>query len=389
MAHLLRMPEVAANTAEVVLGSWSIPEGASFSAGTVLATIETAKAAVDLEADEAGVLVRALVTEGSEVEVGSAIALLAAPGEHVADVDAELAGLSASRPEPSVEPRHESSPQRLFVSPLARRLAREAGIPAEQLTGTGPNNRIVRRDVEAAIAANGRPVPPPPGAAYVDEPHTRLRAAIAANLTTSKQSAPHFYLRASPDVGALVRLRRQLNDTPGVRISLNDLIVKAVALAHTRVPQMNVVWTETAVRRFTSVDLAIAVATERGLVTPVVRSVETLRIAELAAATADLAARARTNSLRVHELEGGTATVTNLGMLGTEEFAAIINPPQSAIVAVGAAREAAVARDGALGVATIMTITLSVDHRPVDGIVAARWLQEFVGLLQNPVRLLR
>ncbi|MGH8860834.1 MAG: dihydrolipoamide acetyltransferase family protein [Jatrophihabitantaceae bacterium] len=390
MAHLLRMPEAAADANEAVLGSWSMPPGTAFRAGAVLATIETAKAVVDIEADTDGVLVRILVDEGGEVAVGAALALLAAPGEDVGDVDAELAVLTAASPAPEVgrAAPPESPPQRVFISPLARRLARDAGIPVDRLRGTGPNNRIVRRDVEAAIAAANHAVPDEQNPAYVDEPHSRLRAAIAANLTRSKQSAPHFYLRATADVGALAQLRAELNASPGTRISLNDLVVKAVAIAHTRVPGMNVVWTDAAVRRFASVDLAVAVATERGLVTPVVRSVETLSIRDLAAANADLAVRARAGSLRPHELEGGSATVSNLGMFGTEEFAAIINPPQSAVLAVGAAREAPVARDGVITAATVMTLTASVDHRPIDGALAARWMDELVGLLESPAQLL-
>lgn len=390
MARLLRMPEVAADTDEAVLGSWSLPNGTPFIAGAVLATVETAKAAVDIEADSDGVLVRALVDEGREVSVGAAIALLAEPGEDIGDVDAQLAALRTASPDvvdrDSAIPT--ATPQRLFVSPLARRLARDAAIPAERLHGTGPNGRIVRRDVEAAIAAEKRTAPEPHNG-YLDEPHSRQRAAIAASLTHSKQTAPHFYLRATPDVGALLRVRAELNTAPGPRISVNDLVLKAVAIAHTRVPAMNVVWTETAVRRFATVDLAIAVATERGLVTPVVRSVETLRISEVAATTADFAQRARAGSLRQYELQGGSATVTNLGMFGTEEFAAIINPPQSAILAVGAVRDAAVVRDGEVVAAPVMTVTVSVDHRPIDGALAARWMHELVTLLEHPAHLLR
>jgi pyruvate dehydrogenase E2 component (dihydrolipoamide acetyltransferase) len=386
------MPEVAADTNEAVLGSWSVPEGMSFVAGAVLATVETAKAAVDIEAESDGVLVRALVDEGREVSVGDAIALLASPGEDVDDIDAELATLGMATPTaagPGVtSPTGPAVPQRVFVSPLARRLARDAGIPVERLHGTGPNNRIVRRDVEAAIANQETAVPDTSGG-YVDEPHSRQRAAIAANLTRSKQTAPHFYLRATADVGALLKLRADLNTAPGPRISLNDFVLKAVAIAHTRVPAMNVVWAETAVRRFARVDLALAVASDGGLVAPVVRSVEALRISDLAATTADLARRARAGSLRQHELDGGSATVTNLGMFGTEEFAAIIKPPQSAIIAVGAAREAPVVRDGSIAAATVMTVTVSVDHRAIDGALAARWMQELVRVLERPTQLLR
>ncbi len=394
MAALLLMPEVAADTDEAVLGKWAVAEGSAFSSGAVIAVVETSKAAVDVEADADGVLVRTLVAEGAEVGVGSPIALLAEPDETVDDIDAVLAALAGQAAPPVASKRPAQEPpyqqQRLFASPLARRLARDAGIPAESLRGSGPNNRIVRRDVESAIAARANPPAMTDGHDdYTDVPHTRVRAATAAHLVASKQTAPHFYLRATADVTALVRLRTELNDGPGVRISVNDLVVKAVALAHTRVPEMNVVWTDTAVRRFETVDESIAVATDFGLVTPVVRSVERMTIAELATVTTDLTTRARARSLRQHELEGGSVTVTNLGMFGTEEFAAIINPPQSSILAVGAVRAAVVVREGRPSVGSVMTLTVSVDHRPVDGAVAARWMSELVSLIEKPVQLLR
>jgi pyruvate dehydrogenase E2 component (dihydrolipoamide acetyltransferase) len=388
MAQLLRMPEVAANTNEAVLGSWQIGEGASFAAGAVLATVETAKAAVDIEAEQDGVLVRALVDEGSEVAVGDAIALLAGRDEPLADADAELEAL-LGEPGAGLEPPapdRAATPSRLFMSPLARRLARDAGIDGARLRGTGPNNRIVRRDVVAAIAAEPSA---PPAVDDVGVPHTRMRAAIAASLVASKRDVPHFYLRGTADVDKLLRLRADLNSAEGPRISVNDLVLKAVGLAHVREPAMNVMWTDTDVRTFDTADVSLAIATEGGLVVPVVHAVETLRISALAEITADLAERARAGTLRQRELEGGTTTLTNLGMFGTEEFAAIINPPQSSIVAVGAVRQAAVVRDGQVRAAPVLTVTVSVDHRPIDGVVAARWLRELIALLENPVHLLR
>ncbi len=387
MAQLLRMPEVAANTNEAVLGSWQIGEGASFAAGSVLATVETAKAAVDIEAEHDGVLVRALVAAGSEVAVGDAIALLAGRDEPLVDADAELEALlgepgAAQQPPPDPA----ATPARLFMSPLARRLARDAGVDGARLRGTGPNNRIVRRDVEAAIAAeHGAPSAVEDGGV----PHTRMRAAIAANLVASKRDVPHFYVRGTADVDKLLELRADLNSAAGPRISVNDLVLKAVGLAHVREPAMNVIWTDTAVRTFDTADISLAIATEGGLVVPVVRAVETLRIGALAETTADLAERARAGTLRQHELEGGTSTLTNLGMFGTDEFAAIINPPQSSIVAVGAVRQDAVVRDGQVRAASVLTVTVSVDHRPIDGVIAARWLRELITLLENPVSLLR
>jgi pyruvate dehydrogenase E2 component (dihydrolipoamide acetyltransferase) len=249
----------------------------------------------------------------------------------------------------------------------------------------------VRRDVEDAIADEINAAPPErvAHAGYVDRPHPRIRQAIAANLTASKQSVPHFYVRGSARVDALLRLRAELNDGADVRISINDLVLKAVAVAHTREPDMNVIWTDAAVRRFAAVDLAFAVATGDGLVAPVVHSVETLSISTLATVTADLAERARAGTLRQHELEGGSATVTNLGAYGTEEFAAIINPPHAAILAVGAVREEAIVRDGAVVAESVLRFTVSVDHRPVDGVLAAKWMRHLLNALEKPAQLLR
>ena len=215
-----------------------------------------------------------------------------------------------------------------------------------------------------------------------------MRKAVAARLTESKATAPHFYLRGSARVDGLLQVRDELNHGADAKVSVNDLLVKAIAKAHRLVPEMNVVWTGEAIRSFESVDVAVAVATGNGLVTPVVRGVDRMPIGELAAGTRDLATRARDGRLQQAELEGGSITISNLGMYGVEEFAAIINPPQAAILAVGAARQEAVVSDGRLEVATVLRVTLSVDHRPVDGAVAARWMATYVELLEHPVRIL-
>jgi pyruvate dehydrogenase E2 component (dihydrolipoamide acetyltransferase) len=404
------MPEIAANTTEAVLSSWPLAEDSAFSRNDVIATVETAKAVVDVAAEADGVLLRMLVKPGAEVEVGAPIALIGAPGEQVVDLDAALADLGVGAPSASAErgvdlvdipetalsedpvPAPSNGHSRVFASPLARRLAREAGLSIDQLIGTGPNGRILRRDVEQAQAAPQsaaavRPVPGYP-TAFTDVPHTRLRRLIAARLTESTQTAPHFYLRGSVRVDRLLALREELNDGAHVRVSVNDLVVKAVARAHLLVPAMNVTWSEDAVRSYASVDVAVAVATEHGLVTPVLRSVEQMTVTAVASAVQDVVERARAGRLQQHELEGGSISVTNLGMYGTEEFAAIINPPHAAILAVGAAREEPVVVDAALKVGQVMRVTLSVDHRPVDGVVAAQWMQVFVDLLEHPARIL-
>jgi len=453
MATLLRMPEVAANGTEAGLQEWAVAEGAEFAAGDVLATVETDKAVVEVEAEEAGVVLRTLVPAGAMVEVGAAIAVLTAVGESVEDIDAVLTALGvdgggpagsdrAATPmserrdvgeEPAAPaadgPDHVQLPAahggRTFASPLARRLAAEAGIPIQQITGTGPGGRVRRRDVEAAQAAHGAggasepsPAAPPevltdaptaPGAptapdaptapadraapagtgGWTDTPHTRMRRAIASRLLESKQTTPHFYLRASVRVDDLMALRVQLNEArPETRISVNDLVIKAAARSHGLVPEMNVIWTADAMRAFDTVDIAMAVATPGGLLTPVVRDVSSLSIGAVATSTRRLVDRARAGGLAQAELEGGSMSVTNLGMYGTEEFAAIINPPQSAILAVGAARPEPVVVGGSLAVATVLHVTLSVDHRAVDGAVAAGWLAAFVATVEQPFGLL-
>ena len=430
MARLMRMPEVAAGGTEAVLHEWSVAEGADFGSEDVLATVETDKAVVDVEAEQPGVVVKLLVAPGSSVEVGAPIAVLAEPGETVDDTDAVLAALgvtsaAAAPPDPEGAPDEPASPElpaallpetvaagglgavpaskgngngnghgRIFASPLARRLARDAGIPLADLAGSGPGGRIVRRDVEAARAAAPPPAAPaagapaaPEAAAFTEAPHTPMRRAIARRLTESKQTIPHFTVRATLKVDEMLRLRAGLAEV-GTKVSVTDLLVKAAARAHTAVPRMNAIWTPDATRSFSSVDVSVAVATETGLLTPVLRGVEGRSVADIAASVRDLAERARAGRLRQEELEGGALTITNLGMYGTEEFAAIINPPQSAILAVGAGRQEPVVVDGALAVATVVRVTLSADHRVIDGALAAEWMTALAESIEQPLRLL-
>jgi len=439
MARLLRMPEVAANAVEAVLSGWPVPENTPFTAQDAIATVETEKAVVDVPAEADGVILKVLVPAGAVVEVGAPIALLADPGELVEDLDALLVSLgvaqdsslspgagaqgaatvsrepvanataltTASATDGTHDGTTDATGARIFSSPLARRLAREAGLSLADLRGTGPGGRIVRRDVQRAtdaretshgVPAIGRHTgltslafqgsTPAAAAAYVDIPHTRIRRAIAARLTESTRDAPHFFVRGTARVDKLMRLRARINDSGPVRVSINDLVVTAAARAHVLVPAMNVIWTPDAVRSFSGVDISVAVATDRGLVAPVLRGVDQMTLSAVSAANSDLVGRARSGRLRQDELEGGTLTVTNLGVFGTEEFAAIINPPQSAILAVGAVRESPVVTKGKLRVGTLMSVTLSVDHRPIDGAVAAQWMAALISMLEEPVRIL-
>jgi pyruvate dehydrogenase E2 component (dihydrolipoamide acetyltransferase) len=412
--QLLRMPEVATGTTEAVLSSWTVAENAAISAKEVIATVETEKAVVDVEAEADGVVLRLLVAPGVEVAAGTPIALIAGPSEHVTDIDSVLRDLgiaanpvalevpeAATTPEPSPlqvdvpapEPRLSGSHERVFTSPLARRQAREAGLAVEQITGTGPNGRIVRRDVEnAVLSASSAPRPDrvdrTSSAAWTDVPHTKLRRLVAARLTESKQQAPHFYVRGTAQVDRLLAMREELNADDEVRISVNDLVIKALARAHVLVPALNVIWTPDALRTFAGVDVSVAIATGNGLITPVLRSVQDMSVSAVARSVQDFVGRAKTGRLQQHELDGGSVSITNLGMFGTEEFAAIINPPQASILAVGAARQEPAVVDGEVRVATCMRLTLSVDHRAVDGVSAAEWMKVLISLLEQPARIL-
>ena len=444
MATVLRMPGVSADATEAALLEWAVSPGDSVQRGDVVATVETEKAVVDLEAEEDGVLLKTFADAGESVAIGGPIAVFLHKDEEADDEAAVLAALGlgpqVSGPLPGADeersqdslvpgaaPEIEHTPDaivgvggatgaedsRVFATPLVRRLAAEAGVRLEDLEGTGPNGRIRRRDLEAALArssgsqaaepsepsATPEQAPARSGAPraprqtepseFTDVPHSRFRRAVAGALTASKQTVPHFYLKATCRVDSLLDLRAQVNAGGAVKVTINDFFVKAAALAMVQVPEMNVIWTEDAVRRFESVDIAVAMATERGLMTPVVRSVQARALSDVSATVKDLATRAGAGSLKQHELEGGSLTISNLGMFGTEEFAAIINPPQVGILAVGAVTPAPVeGPDGELAWGRCVKVVLSADHRPVDGALAAQWLQSFKQLIENPLRIL-
>jgi pyruvate dehydrogenase E2 component (dihydrolipoamide acetyltransferase) len=390
MASVVRMPEVLAGATEAVLSTWSVAEGAEVAVGDVLAEIETEKATVEYQAEEAGTLARFLIKPGDSADVGTPIAIFTSPGDGDPEIDQALADAGVNSA-PAVEAAPASTPSvsRLFASPLVRRLAREAGIDLTTIQGTGPGGRIVRKDFEAHHASSAvAPAAPQNPSGYVEVPHTGMRKAIARRLSESKSTVPHFYLSADCRVDRLVQVRSEVNAAKGVKYSLNDWVVKAVAMALMEVPDANVIWGDTAMRRFDSADISVAVATEGGLFTPVIRGVETLSLEEVNTAIAEAAGRARSGTIKQEEIEGGSFAVTNLGMYGTTEFAAIINPPQWGILAVGAATQRPVVENGSLAVGSVMTVTLSADHRAVDGALAAQWLAAFQRHIENPVGLL-
>ncbi|KJK22755.1 branched-chain alpha-keto acid dehydrogenase subunit E2 [Burkholderiaceae bacterium 16] len=413
MATLLRMPEVAANATQATLQAWTKNEGDTIAVGDCIAEIETDKAVVELNADSAGVLGRRLVAAGRDVEVGAPIGVLLVNGETSVDIDALIAaaGGGAQAPEavaPSageaVAASRTAAPQaaRIFASPLARRLAAQRGLDLAALRGSGPNGRIVKRDIEQAAAvpaAAGAPAsapavacPAPPqiqvSEAFTEVPHSNMRRTIARRLSESKSTIPHFYLTADCRMERLLALRAEINANAPRKISVNDFIVRAVAVALREVPAANVGWTDAAMRHYHQADIAVAVSTDAGLITPIVRAADTKPLSLISAEIADLATRARASQLRPEEYQGGSFSVSNLGMFGVSGFSAIINPPQAAILAVGATQAVPVVEDGELKVGQVMRCTLSVDHRAIDGALAAQWLAAFRRLLENPLSML-
>ena len=438
MATVIRMPEVLAGAAEAVISQWMIQEGQEVAVGDTLAEIETEKANVDYQAEEQGRLARVLIKPGETVEVGAPIAVFAAAGDTDDDIEAALAAAGGAdapaaaatqpaptaeaTPAPATETHAPSSPTpppapaeptpavqnggRIYASPLVRKRARESGIDLSQVTGTGPGGRIVKKDLEsftpaapaAPAAPASTPATPAPApaysqaatgeAGYTDRPHTGMRRAIARRLTESKTTVPHFYVTADCRVEKLLEARTQMNEATGVKVSVNDWVMKAVAKALMEVPDANVIWTDEALRFFNRADIAVAVAVEGGLLTPVLRGVESMSLTQINHEVTRLATKAREGAISQAEIEGGSFSVSNLGMYGTDAFQAILNPPQSGILAVGAARDAVVVENGELVAGKVMTVNLSADHRAVDGALAAEWMKAFRHYIENPLALL-
>jgi pyruvate dehydrogenase E2 component (dihydrolipoamide acetyltransferase) len=426
----ITMPALSPTMTEGTLSKWLKNEGDDVKAGDVIAEIETDKATMEVEAVDEGKLGRIVVAGGTEgVKVGAVIAQLLeedeAPGAAPAPPPAKPAAAPAEKPAPApaekpaaAAPPPENQGDRVFASPLARRLAADAGIELSGLNGSGPHGRIVKADIEAAVAAGPAkkaapaPAAPPPqpsapaaaplaigkdrvaGLAgnipYELLPHTGMRKTIAKRLTESKQTIPHFYLTVDCEIDALLQIRAELNGRGGdsFKLSVNDFVIRAVALALKKVPAANASWSDDGTLLWQRIDIGVAVAIDGGLITPIVKQADAKGLADISNEMKDLGARAKSGKLKLDEFQGGTFSISNLGMYGIKDFAAVINPPHGCILAVGAGEQRPVVKDGALAIATVMSCTLSVDHRVVDGATGAVFLKEFKKLVEDPLTML-
>ena len=442
----ITMPALSPTMEEGNLAKWLVKEGDTVSPGDVIAEIETDKATMEVEAVDEGTVAKLVVPAGTEgVKVNALIAILAGEGEDAsaaataggdapkAEAKAEKPATAEAAPAPAAQEKapqaakpqeaSASSGGRTFASPLARRIAKDAGIDIAAVSGSGPKGRVVKADVEAAIAGGGAKKAAPPAAApataapapkpmsddavlklfeegsYELVPHDNMRKTIARRLVEAKSTIPHFYLTLDCELDALLVLRKQLNDAapmvrtdkgeqPAYKLSVNDLIIKAMAMALMAVPDANASWTEGGMLRHKHADVGVAVSIPGGLITPIVRKAEQKTLSTISNEMKDLAGRARNRKLKPEEYQGGTTAVSNLGMFGIKDFAAVINPPHATILAVGAGEERAVVRNGKVEAATVMSVTLSTDHRAVDGALGAELLGAFRRLIENPMGML-
>ncbi|TPJ31382.1 pyruvate dehydrogenase complex dihydrolipoamide acetyltransferase [Mesorhizobium sp. B2-7-2] len=449
----ITMPALSPTMEEGNLSKWLVKEGDKVSPGDVIAEIETDKATMEVEAVDEGTVAKLVVPAGTEgVKVNALIAILAGEGEDAAAA-AKSGGGAAPKAEapkadaPKAEPPKEapkpaaaaaaSAPakaepapvanghaagDRVFASPLARRIAKDAGVDVTALTGSGPHGRVVKVDVEAAIASGGAPAAKAPAAApsapaaakpvsddqvlklfaegsYELVPHDNMRKTIARRLVEAKSTIPHFYLTLDCELDALLALRTQLNaaapmrktdkgEAPAYKLSVNDMVIKAMAMALMAVPDANASWTESAMVKHKHADVGVAVSIPGGLITPIIRHADEKTLSVISNEMKDLASRARSRKLKPEEYQGGTTAISNLGMFGVKDFAAVINPPHATILAVGAGEERAVVKKGEIGIATVMSVTLSTDHRAVDGALGAELLGAFKRLIENPMGML-
>ena len=440
----ITMPALSPTMEEGNLAKWLVKEGDKVSPGDVIAEIETDKATMEVEAVDEGTVAKIVVAAGTQgVKVNSLIAVLAGEGEdasaaaaapaaapakaEAAPAKAEAAAApAASAPAAAASAPVSASGERIFASPLARRLASQNGLDLKAIAGSGPHGRIVQRDIEAALksgtgkaapaAAAATPAEAPKAAAaaapagpskeqvlklfaegsYELVPHDGMRKTIAKRLTESKQTIPHFYVSLDCELDALLALRTQLNDAapkskdgkPAYKLSVNDMVIKAMALALRDVPDANVSWTDDAMVKHKHADVGVAVSIPGGLITPIIRSAEQKALSTISNEMKDLGQRAKDRKLKPEEYQGGTTAVSNMGMMGVKSFSAVVNPPHATILAVGAGEQRPVVKNGALAVATVMTVTLSTDHRCVDGALGAELLGAFKGYIENPMSML-
>ena len=428
------MPALSPTMTEGNLVAWLKAEGDTISPGEVIAEIETDKATMEVEAVDEGVLGKILVEAGTEgVSVNAAIAILLEEGEDKSSIkdnayrSDQIEVKNTQNSEKKSEGQQDinepktgkvisentkvplgkmQSPLianqddvRVAASPLARRMAEHAGLDLAKISGSGPNGRIIKADIDQVLSQDNALKLPPvstvtspsiePTAQYDAIPNNSMRKVIASRLTESKQAAPHFYMTVDCNVDALKQVRMELNEkVEGTKISINDLIIRASAIALKQVPEANASWTEEATLVYKTIDISVAVAIEGGLITPIIRDAGAKGVKEISVKMKDLANRAREGKLMPEEYQGGTFSISNLGMYGVKEFSAVINPPQGAILAIGAAEERPIIKDGAVAAATLMTCTLSVDHRVVDGAVGARFLSAFKRLIEDPLTML-
>jgi len=448
MTIKILMPALSPTMTEGNIARWLKKEGDDVKAGDVIAEIETDKATMEVEAVDEGRLGKILIPEGTQgVKVNDVIALLLEEGEDASALEAGAKPQAAqaerkpnggggspqpqpskpaAQPTPPPQPAPSTQPaaaapslasrgdgdkeDRIFASPLARRMATQAGIELTQLQGSGPHGRIIRSDVEAALSAGPaarpkaqapapqarapQPQAPIPGLpSFTEVPHSGMRRIIAQRLTEAKREQPHFYLTIHCELDVLLKLRADLNarspeGSGAYKLSVNDMLIKAVAVALKRVPAANASWTDTAIRLYQSADISVAVAVPNGLVTPVIRNADAKGLAQISAEMKALAEKARAGKLAPEEYQGGTFSLSNLGMYGIREFAAVINPPQGCILAVGVGEQRPVVKAGALAIATVMSATLSCDHRVVDGVIGAEWLAAFKKIVEDPLSML-
>ncbi|MGR9211359.1 pyruvate dehydrogenase complex dihydrolipoamide acetyltransferase [Rhizobium leguminosarum] len=448
----ITMPALSPTMEEGNLSKWLVKEGDKVKSGDVIAEIETDKATMEVEAVDEGTVAKLVVAAGTEgVKVNALIAVLAADGE---DVSAAASSAGSAAPAPKADgaaaPKAEAAPapaqstpaaapvttaapasvssdgSRTFSSPLARRLAKEAGIDLSAVAGSGPHGRVVKSDIEAAVAGGGakaaaapvsaaapQAAAPAPAAAapkgaseeavlklfepgsYELVPHDGMRKTIARRLVESKQTIPHFYVSVDCELDALLALRAQLNDAaprkdnaPAYKLSVNDMVIKAMALALRDVPDANVSWTDSNMVKHKHADVGVAVSIPGGLITPIIRKAEEKTLSTISNEMRDLGKRAKDRKLKPEEYQGGTSSVSNMGMMGVKNFAAVVNPPHATILAVGAGEQRVVVKKGEMLIATVMSVTLSTDHRCVDGALGAELLQAFKGYIENPMGML-